>query len=272
VQDAGIVDFGSVCQALHREVEKNGGKVVLNSPVKRIQRWQSKWRVETDVRVWEADAVVNCAGIYSDRVLQASGLKRNIRLIPFRGEYFKLRSTAAAYCRHLVYPVPDPTLPFLGVHFTRTPDGEVEVGPNAVLAFGREGYSFESGNLRDLGDTLSYGGFWRMARTHWDSGIRELKQSLSKRLFIKAASSLIPEITLADLGEQRSGIRAQAVAPDGSLVDDFVFRQEGTLLHVINAPSPGATASLAIGEYVANQLARALGKAARSSQSGEIGW
>jgi L-2-hydroxyglutarate oxidase len=216
--------------------------------------------------------VVNCAGIYSDRVLQASGLERNIRIIPFRGEYFKLHSTATAYCRHLIYPVPDPTLPFLGVHFTRTPDGEVEVGPNAVLAFGREGYSFESGNLRDLGDTLSYGGFWKMAWAHWDSGIRELKQSLSKRLFIEAASLLIPEITLADLGEERSGIRAQAVAPDGSLVDDFVFRQEGTLLHVINAPSPGATASLAIGEYVANQLARALGKAARPSQSGEIGW
>jgi L-2-hydroxyglutarate oxidase len=201
-----------------------------------------------DVR---AKAIVNCCGLHSDRVAKLSGAQPGAKIVPFRGEYYKLKPGSAKLVRNLIYPVPDPRFPFLGVHFTRMIGGGVECGPNAVLAFKREGYTRLSFNLRDSCETLMYAGFWRMAAKYWRMGMGEMHRSFSKSAFVHALQKLLPEIQAADLEDGGAGVRAQALLPDGTLVDDFKVVREGKAVHVLNAPSPAATASLSIGEQIA---------------------
>ncbi len=197
---------------------------------------------------------MNCAGLQSDRVTRLAGGQPTARIVPFRGEYFELVPQKRHLCRNLIYPVPDPAFPFLGVHFTRRIGGGVECGPNAVLALAREGYTKGTVNLRDVWETLSYGGFLRLAQRHWRTGAGEVWRSISKRAFTRALRRLLPEIAESDLEPAPAGVRAQAVAPDGSMVDDFLIVEDERAVHVNNAPSPAATASLEIGRLVAEKV------------------
>ena len=211
--------------------------------------------VQTAVGEYSASQLVNCAGLHSDRVAKLTGQKPAAKIIPFRGEYFELKHSAHHLCKNLIYPTPDPAFPFLGVHFTRMIDGSVECGPNAVLAFGREGYKFFSVNPYDLFESLTYPGFIRMALKHWKMGMGEMWRSLSKQAFVRALQRLVPEIKAEDLESAPAGIRAQAVSPDGGLVDDFLIQEADRVVNVCNAPSPAATASLQIGETIVDRLA-----------------
>jgi L-2-hydroxyglutarate oxidase len=197
---------------------------------------------------------VNCAGLQSDRVTRLAGGQPRARIVPFRGEYFELVPQRRHLCSNLIYPVPDPAFPFLGVHFTRRIGGGVECGPNAVLALAREGYTKGTVNLSDLWETLTYGGFLRLARKHWRTGAGEMWRSISKRAFTRALQRLLPEIKERDLEPAPAGVRAQAVAPDGSMVDDFLIVEDDRAVHVNNAPSPAATAALEIGRLVAEKV------------------
>jgi L-2-hydroxyglutarate oxidase len=197
---------------------------------------------------------VNCAGLHNDRVTAMSGAKPPARIVPFRGEYYELTEEAKHLCKHLIYPVPDPNFPFLGVHFTRMIDGKVECGPNAVLALAREGYTWADINLKDLAGTLGWGGFWKMISKHWKTGFGEMHRSLSKKAFTKALSRLMPEIREDHLVKAPAGVRAQALMPDGLAIDDFLFQDHGRVLNVCNAPSPAATSSLSIGRAIVARL------------------
>ena len=201
-----------------------------------------------------ADVVVTCAGLHADRVARLFGHEPSVRIVPFRGEYRSLTADAAHLVRGLVYPVPDPTLPFLGVHLTRGIDGDVHAGPNAVLALAREGYDWRTVSPRDLTETLGYAGFWRLARTHRRSGLSEMARSLSTRRFTQSVRRLLPELGDDDLVPAPAGVRAQAVRPDGTLVDDFLVERHGRIVHLLNAPSPAATASLEIARHLVEDL------------------
>ena len=196
--------------------------------------------------------LINCAGLFSDKVAEIAGIERQVRIVPFRGEYYMLKDQARHLVKNLIYPVPDPNYPFLGVHFTRTIDGGIEAGPNAVLAWAREGYNKTDINLGEMWDYLSYGGFWHMAREYWSTAMGEYYRSFFKRCICECVAKLVPEITTDDILYSPSGVRAQALASDGSLVDDFVINNTENMIHVINAPSYAATSSLAIGEHIAN--------------------
>ncbi len=202
-----------------------------------------------------AKYLVNCTGLYSDRITRLTGVQPQAQIVPFRGEYYELHPAAHHLCRNLIYPVPDPNFPFLGVHFTRMIDGSVECGPNAVLAFAREGYRKTDINLRDLTESLTYGGFLRLAARYWRMGLHEMWRSVSKRAFVRALRRLIPEIQGEDLLAAPAGVRAQAVAPDGSMVDDFLILDHDRVVNVCNAPSPAATSSLNIGDTIVSRLA-----------------
>ena len=206
----------------------------------------------------EAGCVVNCTGLYSDRVTKLSGLKPEVKIVPFRGEYYELKPEMEHLCHNLIYPVPDPRFPFLGVHFTRMALGGVECGPNAVLAFAREGYKKTDLNLRDLFESLSYPGFLRMATRHWKMGLGEIWRSLSKGAFVTALKRLMPEIEKEHLKPAPSGVRAQALSRDGNLVDDFLILENERVVNVLNAPSPAATAALNIGRLVVDKVATRL--------------
>jgi (S)-2-hydroxyglutarate dehydrogenase len=201
-----------------------------------------------------ARQVVNCGGLHSDRVTGLTGQKPEVKIIPFRGEYYALKPSVHSLCRNLIYPVPDPSFPFLGVHFTRLIDGSVECGPNAVLAFAREGYRKTDVNLGDLAETLGYPGFIKLVARYWRTGLGEMWRSFSKAAFVKALQRLIPAITAADLEEAPAGVRAQAIARDGNLVDDFLIQEGENVVNVCNAPSPAATASLNIGKLIVDRL------------------
>ncbi len=203
--------------------------------------------------------VVNCSGLYSDRIARLMGVDPPVRIVPFRGEYWSVRPAARHLVTSSIYPVPDPDLPFLGVHLTRRIDGTVEAGPNAVLAFAREGYRRRTIRPGELWDTLSYGGMYRLARRFWKSGLQEMLRSASKSRFVRDVQRLVPALTTADFEDWHSGIRAQALTPDGKLADDFVIVTTDNAVHVLNAPSPAATASLAIGEHIATVVGRQLG-------------
>ena len=198
-----------------------------------------------------AGLVINCAGLHSDRVATLAGVKPRIRIVPFRGEYYTLAEDQSHLVKSLIYPVPDPQFPFLGVHFTRRIDGKVEVGPNAVLALGREQYRGASVNWTDVSETLATGAFWKLVGRHWWTGTRELFRSRSRSLYARSARRLVPAVRAEHLDRGGAGVRAQALAANGRLVDDFVIEQTGSMIHVLNAPSPGATASLAIGAHIA---------------------
>jgi len=254
VPEEGIVDYPHVCQALVDEIYAQGGEVVLRAKVGAILREGTGWRVVSNAGDYSCDRIVTCAGLHADRVAALTGRRRTVRVIPFRGEYYKLRFEKQFLVRNLIYPVPDPKFPFLGVHFTRFIHGGIEAGPNAVLALDREGYSKLDLNPVDLVDALSFPGLWRFLAKHPAMCMAEIRRSFSRDLFCETLQRLVPEIEPDDLIEGGSGVRAQAMNWDGSLVEDFSFVEGPGELHVVNAPSPAATSSLAIGEEIANRL------------------
>lgn len=261
VPEEGIVDYRAVADTLTRVLTAEGVQVRTGSGVRALARREGRWQVETTDGAVAADLVVNCAGLHSDRVARMAGARPELRIVPFRGEYFQLRPERASLVRHLIYPVPDPAFPFLGVHFTRMIGGGVECGPNAVLAFKREGYRKRDVSPIDLADALTFRGLWRFMRRYPGMATAELKRSFSRRLFAASLQRLVPEVREQDLLPGGAGVRAQAMAPDGSLVQDFAFLHGEGALHVLNAPSPAATASLAIGDEIVRELG--LGAAAR---------
>jgi L-2-hydroxyglutarate oxidase len=253
-----IVDYGEVAQALGRDLLSRDVVIRTGARVTAIQRTSEGFDLSTASGPVQACRLVNCAGLYSDVVARLAGARPGVRIIPFRGEYYVIRPERHDLVRGLIYPVPDPEFPFLGVHFTRTVHGEVEAGPNAVLAFAREGYRFGRIHPRELASTLGYSGFWSMARRYWRTGTYEMYRSLSKTAFVRALQRLLPEIGPADITPGGAGVRAQAVTADGSLVDDFRIARSRDAIHVLNAPSPAATASLAIGRHIAGLATEAL--------------
>jgi L-2-hydroxyglutarate oxidase len=254
VPEVGIVDYKQVCRRLAEHVVAAGGRILTGTRVERITTRSDGVVVQSTAGEMPADYLVNCAGLYSDRITALSGERAQAQIVPFRGEYYEVRPEAARICRNLIYPTPDPQFPFLGVHFTRMIQGGVECGPNAVLAFAREGYHLHDVNLRDLCETLAYRGFREMARRHWRMGLGELWRSMNKQAFVRALQRLVPEIQANDLSPAPAGIRAQAVLPDGMLVDDFLFQETERIVNVCNAPSPAATASLNIGTMIVDRL------------------
>jgi (S)-2-hydroxyglutarate dehydrogenase len=251
VPETGIVDYVAVCEALAGLVRARGGEIVTGTRVRRMESRGSEVVIETSGGEAVARGAVNCAGLYSDRVLAATGQPRPARIVPFRGEYYELVPEARGLVRNLIYPVPDPSFPFLGVHFTRGVHGGVECGPNAVLALAREGYRWRDVNLRDLADALGFPGFWRLAARHWRMGSGEVWRSFSKSAFTRALQRLVPDLSASHLRRAEAGVRAQALSADGALLDDFLIHTAGRVVHVLNAPSPAATSSLSIGRTVA---------------------
>jgi (S)-2-hydroxyglutarate dehydrogenase len=254
VPQEGIVDYPRVCETLVGLIVAQGGEVITSARVTGIARDGSCWRVRSTAGDYECSRIVTCAGLQSDRIAALTGANRTVRIVPFRGEYYKIRPERQYLVRNLIYPVPDPKFPFLGVHFTRMIHGGVEAGPNAVLAFAREGYTKSDINPSDIFDAITFKGLWRFLRKYpkmcWD----ETRRSFSRALFCASLQRLVPEIRTEDLVEGGAGVRAQAMSPDGSFVEDFHFVQGPGELHVVNAPSPGATASLALGEEIAASL------------------
>ena len=248
-----VVDFARVADALAGDVVAEGGELLLGTRVVGLARRGGATVVETTGGALEAARVVVCAGVHADRLAALSGAPAEPRIVPFRGDYLSLRPERRHLVRGLVYPVPDPAFPFLGIHTTTRPDGEVWLGPNAVLALAREGYRRRDVSLRDVRDAVRSGGFRRLARRHWRMGLAEVARDVSTRRFVAAAQRLLPELDAADVLPGPSGIRAQALAPDGTLLDDFVFHEADGVLHVRNAPSPGATSALAIGRVVVDR-------------------
>lgn len=250
-----IVDYTRICESLAEEMQERGAILHTGACVRRIERLGGGARIElADGTNLEADRALVCAGLHVDRLARASGQPAEPRIVPFRGEYWRVRPERSDLVRGLVYPVPDPSLPFLGVHLTRTVDGSVLIGPNAVLAFAREGYRRRDLSLTDLWDTLSWPGMWRVARRHWRSGAREIARSLSKRAFVREARRYVPALDADDVLPAQAGVRAQAIDRDGTLVDDFRLDRADSTVWVRNAPSPGATSSLAIAEELASYL------------------
>jgi (S)-2-hydroxyglutarate dehydrogenase len=259
VPQTGIVDYTAVTNAFADEVRAHGGEIVLRARLGRVRRASGELHLETPAGTFRTAHLVNCAGLQCDRVARLCGADVKVRIVPFRGEYFELVEHRRHLVRNLVYPVPDPQFPFLGVHFTRKVTGGVEAGPNAVLALKREGYHKTSFSPRDALATLMYPGFWRLATRYWRMGSGEMWRSWSKAAFVRALQRLLPELRAADLAPGGAGVRAQALARDGALVDDFSIVTGGDMIHVLNAPSPAATASIAIGRHVAELAARDFG-------------
>jgi L-2-hydroxyglutarate oxidase LhgO len=255
IPEAGVVDYAQVCRRLAEIVIAQGSSVVTSARVTGIRRDNARAIVETTAGDFAAAQVVNCAGLYSDRVARLSGVKPAAMIVPFRGEFYALREDARHLVRMLIYPVPDPKYPFLGVHFTRRINGLVECGPNAVLAFAREGYKNTTVNARDLTETLTFPGFWRLSMKYWKIGADEMWRSFSKRAFVRALQRLVPAIESNMLDWAPAGVRAQAVGRDGSMLDDFVIEETDRVVNVTNAPSPAATASLNVGKLVVECLA-----------------
>jgi (S)-2-hydroxyglutarate dehydrogenase len=233
--------------------------VLTSAAATGIRRMASEIVVETPRGAFSTHSLINCAGLFSDRISRIAGDDPGVMIVPFRGEYYDLIPERASLVRALIYPVPDPRFPFLGVHFTRRITGRVDAGPNAVLALAREGYRHRDINVRDLASSLAFPGFWRMARRYWRNGLDEWHRSLSKPVFVRALQRLLPEVVEKDLVPGGSGVRAQALKPDGALVDDFLFVPSANVLHVLNVPSPAATASLSIGKAIVDTAAANLG-------------
>ena len=254
VPEEGIVDYAAVCEALRADIAQMGGQIVTGAAVRALRETASGWTAQTTAGEYAGDFLINCAGLQCDRVCRMAGENPADRIVPFRGEYYRLRAQSAHLVRNLIYPVPDPKFPFLGVHFTRLIGGGVEAGPNAVLAFAREAYRKTQWNVRDMADALTFPGFWKFLATHptmaWEEGIR----SLSKNLFCRSLQRLVPDLREEDLAPGGAGVRAQAISPAGELVQDFSLLRGDRALHVLNAPSPAATASLAIGRHITQTI------------------
>jgi L-2-hydroxyglutarate oxidase len=254
VEETGVVNYSMVTAAMAQRLLRLGGEVRVNHRVLAIRQEFTEQILETAGGVVRAKLLINCAGLQCDRVARMAGVDPGVRIVPFRGEYYTLRPDRANLVRGLIYPVPDPALPFLGVHFTRGIDDVVEAGPNAVLAFKREGYRWGDVSLRDVGDWAAFPGFWRMARMQWRNGMAEMRRSLSRQRFLESLQAIIPNLGDDDIERGGSGVRAQAVGRDGRLIDDFYIQTGPATIHVLNAPSPAATASLAIGREVADRI------------------
>jgi L-2-hydroxyglutarate oxidase len=251
VPEEGIVDYPAVCAALSGRIR---GSVITRAQVVRLRENKGTWIVESTSGEFKCDLLINCAGLHSDRISRLAGLQPGVRIVPFRGEYYKLKPASQHLVRNLIYPVPDPKFPFLGLHFTRMIHGGVEAGPNAVLAFAREGYRKSDVNFADLADSLTFPGFWAFLRRYPGICLAELRRSFSKQQFCRALQKLVPSITIEDLEPGGSGVRAQALDPSGRLIQDFCILRHANSVHVLNAPSPAATASLAIGEEIVSSL------------------
>ncbi|MEU9233531.1 L-2-hydroxyglutarate oxidase [Streptomyces subrutilus] len=254
IESTAIIDFPGVCERMVEELTTAGADLRLESPALGIRKHGSGIEVATPDGVVRADRLVNCAGLHADRIARLAGLRPPVQIVPFRGEYYQLRPEAEHLVRGLVYPVPDPTLPFLGVHLTRMLDGTVHAGPNAVLALHREGYRWRDMSVRDMAAAARYPGLWRLARRYRRTAIDEVVRSLSPHRFAKSLARLVPAIETRDIVRAGAGVRAQALRPDGTLVDDFLQVQARGQVHVLNAPSPAATAALEIARHIAGQV------------------
>jgi len=254
VPTTGIVDYKQVCAKYAELVRQRGGVVKTGVKVLAIHSGINAHRIETTAGDFEARFLINCAGLHSDRVAKLAGLQPQAQIVPFRGEYYELVPERRHLVKTLIYPVPNPDFPFLGVHFTRMMDGSVHAGPNAVLAFKREGYHKTDFSIHDTWETFTYGGFWKMAKKNLGEGMMEMRRSFSKKQFVRSLQELIPEVTEADVIPTHAGVRAQALLPDGGMVDDFLFVEEKNAIHVCNAPSPAATASLEIANTIAGRV------------------
>lgn len=254
VPQTGIVDYGAMIQVLSEKIISMGGQILLNRQVVETIERSTEVIARTTTSEIITKRLVSCGGLQSDRLANQTGSAKDLQIVPFRGEYFELENEARHLVRNLIYPVPDPNFPFLGVHFTRRIDGTIECGPNAVLAFAREGYRKTDFSLRDFSETLLWPGFRKIARKYWRTGLGEYHRSFSKAAFVRALQKLVPELEEKHLKPAGAGVRAQACSRDGQLLDDFEIRSTGRVTHVCNAPSPAATASLAIGEAIASMV------------------
>lgn len=248
--NTGIIDYVEVTKAYGLNFQANGGDILTNTKVTAIRQADGRFYLQTDHREILATYVINCAGLYSDKVAAMLGVRDTTRIIPFRGEYYMLTPDARQLVNGLIYPVPNPEFPFLGVHFTKTIHGDVEAGPNAVFAFAREGYTTSTINIRETFETMTFKGFWAMSARYWSRGLQEFYRSLSKQAFLRSLQTLVPDIREHHLVKGGAGVRAQEVESNGLLADDFHITQTQNAIHVRNAPSPGATASLAIGKSI----------------------
>jgi L-2-hydroxyglutarate oxidase len=255
VASTGIVSYKMVCQALARDAAESGAEMRLNCEVLGVDEADQSVTLASSCGDFSARYLINCAGLHSDRIVEMVNQSREVRIVPFRGEYYELRPESRHLVKNLIYPVPNPAFPFLGVHFTRMVGGGVEAGPNAVLGLSREGYKKTDANMRDFIDVMQYRGFWKLASKYWKYGAGEMARSFLKPSFVRSLQRLIPAISGADLVPAPAGVRAQALRPDGTLVDDFYFITGRRALHVCNAPSPAATASLEIGKMIVDKLA-----------------
>ena len=258
VPETGIIDYKQMCEKLAVRITALGGEILLGEKIESISSSLGRQRVSTSHSSYDSKVVVVCAGLQADRLASKMDRNLDLRILPFRGEYFSLKPSAQKLVTNLIYPTPDPAFPFLGVHFTRMIDGSIECGPNAVLALAREGYLKTDFSIRDIWETITWPGFRHVARRHWRTGLGEYKRSIFKSAFVTALQRLVPEITKDDLVPAAAGIRAQACSRDGGLLDDFEIRTIGSTVHICNAPSPAATASLSIGQHVALQVAELL--------------
>ena len=254
VDETGVVNYSQVAECMARRLRQLGGEIRLSHRVIAVRKEGRGHVVDTTAGSLYGSLLINCAGLQCDRVARLAGVDPEVQIVPFRGEYYELRPERASIVRGLIYPVPDPAMPFLGVHFTRGLDGVVEAGPNAVLALKREGYSWKDVSASDMADLVSFPGFWRMLRSQWRTGISETMRSLSRKRFLESLQLLLPALTDGDIVPGGSGVRAQAVARDGRLIDDFHIQVSPGIVNVLNAPSPAATASLAIGREITQRV------------------
>ena len=254
VPQEGIVDYPAVCEKLGEIIRQKGGEIRLDTRVLKCVSRSGQWTVETSAGEFSSRFVITCGGLHADRLVRAAGQRPAAKIIPFRGEYYQIKKDRQHLVRNLIYPVPDAKFPFLGVHFTRLIHGGIEAGPNAVLAFAREGYRWSNINLRDLAESLGYPGLWKFLAAYPGLCGYEIRRSFSKREFCRSLQKLVPSICEDDLETGGSGVRAQAMMPDGKLVEDFQFEEARGILHVVNAPSPAATASLAIGQKIVERM------------------
>jgi len=254
VPQAGVVDYKVVSEKIISKFLSLGGEVKYFNKVNAVKDDGNLKKIFTSENQFETEFLINCAGLYSDTVAKLDNLKPNLQIIPFRGEYFTIDSKKSNYVNNMIYPIADPNLPFLGIHLTKTIDGNIEAGPNAVLAFAKEGYDWSTFNVKEFTSIISYQGMWKLGKKYLKTGLSEMYRSLNKKVFLTEISKFIPDINANDLTPRVSGVRAQAVDIKGNLVDDFVFESKDNSLHVLNAPSPAATSSFAIGEYIASKV------------------
>ena len=254
VPNAGIVNFRQVAKTFAELIRKQGGDVLLNTNVKVIARCNDHIVIESKTGTFHARFLINCAGLHCDRIASLMGVKTRMRIVPFRGEYYELKPQKRYLVKHLIYPVPNPEFPFLGVHFTRMISGEVHAGPNAVLALKREGYTKTDFDLKDFVEVTTYPAFWKLAKGNWKEGVKEMVRSFSKRMFVRSLQKLIPEVQVEDLAPSDAGVRAQALMSDGRLMDDFLIIPGDRSIHICNAPSPAATASIPIGKSIVDRI------------------